>query len=374
MKILIDCRSINLHSGTGIGTYTRNLVHNLINMNKKDIFNLIWTGSIDNNYNKSNTNISLISAKYSSFYDEYFIPNLIESNNEDLYHIPQNGLGFPLSNKLNVVVTIHDLIPYIMPETVGSSYLNKFIHDMPDIVASSKGIFTVSEYSKKDILRFFPKYPAEKIYVTPLAAAPNFKPISKELCKSYIKQYYKITDPFILYVGGFSSRKNVKSLILSYFKIFSSFKRPHKLVLAGAIKDSAKELIDLVMTMGMGNYIIFPGYVDDNILPIFYNAAETFVYPSLYEGFGLPPLEAMSCKTPVITSNTTSIPEVTGDCSLLIDPNDVESLSTSLLKLLNSNDLKEELSKKGYKRSLQFSWRQTAKKTFEAYKKIILTS
>ena len=116
--------------------------------------------------------------------------------------------------------------------------------------------------------------------------------------------------------------------------------------------------------------ILFTGFIDDALLPTLYNGAEAFIYPSFYEGFGLPPLEAMSCMTPVITSNTTSIPEVTGDSCILIDTSNKTELEESLLNLLNNNNLKKELSKKGYERSLQFSWKQTAIKTLEAYKEI----
>lgn len=371
MNILIDSRSVNLHSGTGIGTYTNNLVLNLINSYNDDKFNLIWTGPINNNFKKRNTRISCISGKYLGFYDDYYIPNLMLTENIDLYHIPQNGIGFPFKPSSNVVITIHDLIPYVMPETVGSGYLNRFLKDMPYIISSSKGIITVSEYSKSDILRFFPNYPKENIYVTPLAASTNFKPLPKEKCRAFIKSKYKINEPFILYVGGFSTRKNVRNLILSFHKIAKDLKKTYKLLLVGSIKDCGKELIDLVYSIGAHNSILFTGFLEENLLPIFYNAAEAFVYPTLYEGFGLPPLEAMSCKTPVITSNITSIPEVAKDGAILIDPHNIDDLSASLLKLLNNEDLKEELMEYGYKKSLQFSWRRTAASTFEAYKKII---
>lgn len=371
MNILIDSRSVNLHSGTGIGTYTNNLVLNLINNYNQENFNLLWTGPIKNNFQKKNTKFSCISGKHSGFYDQYYIPNLMLTENLDLYHIPQNGIGFPLKPDLNVVITIHDLIPYVMPETVGSGYLNRFLKDMPTIISSSKGIITVSEYSKSDILRFFPSYPKDNIYVTPLATSKHFKPLQKDKCRAFIKDKFKIQDPFILYVGGFSSRKNVRDLILSFNKVVKDLKKTYKLLLVGSIKDSGEELMNLVYSIGAQNSILFTGFLEDRLLPIFYNAAEAFVYPSKYEGFGLPPLEAMSCKTPVITSNISSIPEVTKDGAILIDPHNIDELSDSIIKLLNNEDLKEELKENGYEKSLQFSWRRTAISTFEAYQKIL---
>ena len=370
MKIGIDSRSINLHSGSGIGTYTTNLVSNLINDKSID-FNLIWTGENKENFIKNNTKLFNTSGRHGGFYETYYIPNLMTSEKVDLYHIPQNGIGFPFDWNLNVVVTIHDLIPYIMPETVGKGYLNRFLRDMPNIISSSRGILTVSEYSKKDILRFFPSYPEDHIYVTPLATNNYFKPLPKDESRLYIKENYKINDPFLLYIGGFSSRKNVRNLILAFKDIEKDLKVPHKLLLCGSLKDEGDALKDLVYSLGLQDKVLFTGFISDELLPVFYSAADAFVYPSLYEGFGLPPLEAMSCKTPVITSNTTSIPEVTGDSALLINPHDINDLSESIRKLVNDDDLKLELAEKGYKRSLQFSWKQTAEKTINAYKNII---
>jgi glycosyltransferase involved in cell wall biosynthesis len=372
MKVGIDSRSATMHEGSGIGTYTKNLVSNLLN-NIDSNFDLIWTGTYDKTLVNKNGNIFYASGKHGLFYEHNYIPNLLQKQGIDLYHIPQNGIGFPFYWDINVVVTIHDLIPYIMPETVGNSYLERFLKDIPNIVSATKGIITVSDYSKKDILRFFPKYPAEKIFVTPLAANDNFKPLPNSECKKYLKNNYHINDPFILYLGGFSSRKNALGLIKAFHNISKDLKKSHKLILGGSLKDEGLLLKQYVHSNGLDNSVIFTGYLDEKVLPIFYNACEAFIYPSLYEGFGLPPLEAMSCRTPVITSNATSIPEVTLDSAILIDPLNIDELSYSILTLLNNEDLKQEFSEKGYKRSLQFSWKQTALKTFNSYKKICET-
>lgn len=371
MKIAIDSRSATLHAGSGIGTYTKNLVLNLLNINSSDKLNIIWTGDLPSDIKKDKADIFLISGRHGEFYERFYVPNLLIKNDIDLYHIPQNGIGFPFDSSINTIVTIHDLIPYIMPETVGKGYLKRFLRDMPYIISQASGIITVSEYSKKDILRFFPEFPEEKILVTPLAANTTFKPIDKNLCKKYIKDTFKIDSPFILYVGGFSKRKNVKELIISFKKVKNSLKKDYKLLIAGSLRDEGIYLKDFVSSEGLSDSIIFTGFIEDSILPILYNAAEAFVYPSLYEGFGLPPLEAMSCKTPVITSNLTSIPEVTSDAAILINPHNIDDLSSALITLLNNENLKNTLAEKGYKRSLNFTWKKTAKKTFDAYKKIM---
>lgn len=370
MNISIDARGINLYNGTGIGTYTENLVKELLNIDKEDDFLLFWTGKNYEQYKKDNCKIVFTSSRHGGFYENYYFPTFLRNNKIDLHHIPQNGIGLCDNYDTNCVVTIHDLIPYVLPETTGRRYLERFLKNMPSIIDKSKGILTVSEYSKRDILKFFNHIPEDKIYVTPLAANSNFKPLNKDKCRSYIQEKFKFTQPYILYIGGFSLRKNAKDIVLSFDKIYKDLKEPHVLLLAGSIKDEGKKLLDISRSLSSADSIIFTGFIEDELLPTLYNGAEAFVYPSLYEGFGLPPLEAMSCKTPVITSNITSIPEVTGDACILIDPLNRNELENALVNLLNDDDLKNNLAKKGYERSLQFSWRNTAIKTLEAYKKI----
>ncbi|MBD7915158.1 glycosyltransferase family 4 protein [Clostridium sp. Sa3CUN1] len=369
MNISIDARGINLYNGTGIGTYTENLVKELLDIDKKNNYLLFWTGKNYENYKRDNCKIVFTSKKHGVFYENYYFPNFLKNNDIDIHHIPQNGIGFSDTYVTNCIVTIHDLIPYVLPETTGRGYLEKFLRLMPSIIDKSKGILTVSEYSKKDILKFFNHIPEDKVFVTPLAANSNFKPLDKASCKNFIREKYNFNKPYILYIGGFSSRKNAKDLILSFDKISKDLKEPHVLLLAGSIKDEGKKLVELTKDLSSKDNIIFTGFVEDDLLPTLYNGAEAFIYPSIYEGFGLPPLEAMSCKTPVITSNITSIPEVTGDAAILINPFNKFELEEALINLLNNDSLKLDLANKGYERSLQFSWKNTAMKTLEAYEK-----
>ena len=370
MKFSIDARGINLYKGSGIGTYTENLLRELLNIDTKNNYSIFWTGENYEDYKKDNSKIIFTSKKHGTFYENYYYPNYIEENNIDMHHIPQNGIGLNELYTSPIVVTIHDLIPYILPETVGRGYLERFLRDMPLIVRDSKVILTVSEYSKRDIIKFFPFVNEEKIFVTPLAANKSYKPLNKTNCIEYIKNKYSIDSPFILYIGGFSTRKNVKELIIAFNKIQKSLKKNYKLVLCGSIRDEGIKLQELCKELLMDNKIIFTGFVPDDELPLFYNAAEVFIYPSSYEGFGLPPLEAMSCATPVITSNLTSIPEVTKDCAILINPFDKDELASSILTLLNSESLLQEYSEKGYNNSLNFTWENTAIATLKAYEHV----
>jgi len=370
MKIAIDARSSTLYSGTGIGTYTNNLLSEILKISTSNEYTLFCCGGFNPEFNNTNSKIIYSSGKHSTFFESHYIPNILEKNNIDLYHIPQNGIGLTSQHKTHTIVTIHDLIPYVMPETVGKGYLERFITDMPKIIKNSTAILTVSNHSKKDILKYFSYYPEDRIFVTPLAANSNFKPLNKKQCKSYVESKFNISDPYILYVGGFSSRKNVLGLVKAYSHIYKDLNKPYKLLIVGALRDEGNSITSYVHDNDLDGKVIFSGFVDDSILPLLYSACDAFVYPSLYEGFGLPPLEAMSCRAPVISSNLTSIPEVTGDSALLIDPYSNEDLKYNLLKLLNNEDLKKDLAEKGFKKSAEFTWKNTALKTLDIYNKV----
>ncbi|WP_461206394.1 glycosyltransferase family 4 protein [Clostridium sp. DL1XJH146] len=368
MKIAIDSRGINWYRGTGIGTYTDNLVSNLINISDHN-YRLYWSEKNYKNFKKNNVDIIYTSKKHSRFFNNIYIPYDLKKSDVDIYHIPQNGIGLETEahSRYNKIITIHDLIPYILPETVGAGYLRKFLEDVPSIISASDAIITVSECSKKDILKFFPTAKG-KVYVTPLAADKIYKPLNREKCKNFLKNKYKIDKNFILYIGGFSERKNVRALIHSFIKAQKWLNDDYYLVLGGARKDIGNSLYQ---EFGIkNNRILFTGYLPTKELPIFYNAAELFAYPSLYEGFGLPPLEAMCCGTPVITSNISSIPEVVGDAGFLINPFDHYEIEKNIIKILNNIEIKEKLRENSLKRASEFNWIKTAEKTLEIYEKV----
>lgn len=367
MNYLIDARGATWYSGTGIGTYTLNLLKNILNLDKENYYNLLCSGKKISEFEKENSKIVMSSKKHQSFFEDHYIPYYCKTEKIDLIHLPQNGIGLNSEGNLAKIVTIHDLIPYVLPETVGKGYLKKFLKSMPDIIDNSTGIITVSEYSKKDILKFFPHFPSENIFVTPLAANENFKPLDKEKCLFSVNKRFSFKGPFILYIGGFSLRKNVKALVDSFLKIQKNIPKEYKLLIVGSLRDEGLKLKSYVESLPIKDKVIFTGFIEDDYLPILYNATKLFVYPSLYEGFGLPPLEAMSCKTAVLTSNKTSIPEVVPFKESLINLNDENDLSIKLERLLTDNKLRENLEKLSFEKSKEFSWEKTAKKTINAY-------
>jgi glycosyltransferase involved in cell wall biosynthesis len=228
----------------------------------------------------------------------------------------------------------------------------------------------VSESTKNDCIKLL-NIPEKRLRVIPLSADEQYKPLkNKKQIHDELKQEYNIDFPFILFVGTLEKRKNVPTLLKSFYKLKKS-KVEHKLVVVGGKGWKYTKIFDLIEELNLKNEVIFTDYVSDKYLVKLYNAADLFVYPSLYEGFGLPPLEAMACGCPVITSNTSSLPEVVGDAGIMINPNDIDGLTESMLKILTDNQLREEMSRKSLERAKIFSWKKTAKETWKVYEDVL---
>ncbi len=371
MKIGIDGRAAKWYRGTGIGTYTYQLINSLNkidNINSYLLFmseNCASTIKFNNNFNINNINEQV----KNSFWDEVNIPNILYDKDIQLYHVPQNGVGLPSEKNCKFVITLHDVIPYRMPETVSDRYLKIFSEEIPDIISLCDGIITVSEFSKMDIMKSF-GIPSDKIFVTHLASEDIYKPMDKNICKNYLNKFYSINTKFILYVGGFSPRKNIVGLLDAFSKVSKQIKDLN-LIIIGQHGLSYELYKNRAAKLNISDKVLFPGFIPVEHMPIFYNASELFVYPSFYEGFGLPPVEAMACGIPVIASNITSLPEVLGDSALLVNPNDIDCLSQSMYNVLTDNKLKSSLVKKGLLRASSFSWNKTAEDTLDSYNKII---
>ena len=370
MKIGIDGRAAKWYRGTGIGTYTYQLITNL---SKYDSSNQYLTFLPKNSNLKLGDNFSIkytSDSSNNSFWDNVKVPNLLNDFNMDLYHVPQNGVG--LSDNVNCpkTITLHDIIPLKMPETVSDRYLKIFIEEIPKILDICDGIITVSEFSKLDIASEF-NFPIEKIFVTPLAAEDIYRHINRSYCKNIIKDKYHIDNNFILYVGGYSPRKNIIGIMEAFSLLNKNLKKDLKIVITGRKGLSYERYRDRAIQLGISDYVIFTDFIPLEDLPLFYNASEFLIYPSFYEGFGLPPLEAMACGTPVIASNVTSVPEVCKNSAILVNPNDVDELSYSIERVLTDSFLKLTMIERGLNTSNKYSWKNTALDTIKAYKNII---
>jgi len=234
-------------------------------------------------------------------------------------------------------------------------------------------IITISDFTKNELINYTNISP-NKIKTIYLGADDEFKKLSSNGIED-ARIEYNLPNSYILYVGSEQSRKNFIFIIKAFYRLKKKYNlNDLKLIKAGSpqISDAQRnKIFDLIKELNLQKDVIFTNYVSEEYLVKLYNAADIFVYPSLYEGFGLPPLEAMACGCPVITSNTSSLPEVVGDAGIMIDPFDVDSLTESMHKILTDNDLKKELSKKSLERAKFFNWEKTADQTLEVYEEVL---
>jgi glycosyltransferase involved in cell wall biosynthesis len=269
-----------------------------------------------------------------------------------------------------VVVTIHDLSFEHLPETFKRRSWMQLRLTVRRTARRAAHVIAPSEFTRRDLLESYRLDPA-RVSVIPLAAAPHFRPVEDEEELERVRRVYGIGGEYILAVGSIQPRKNLARLIRAYSGLRRERGRSNlpKLVLVGKQAWLYGETLRVVEEEGVRDSVIFPGYVSDSDLPALYTGALCFVYPSYFEGFGLPPLEAMSCGAPVLTGNLTSLPEVVGDAALTVDPFDCAALARALARLIDDDVLRAELRTRGLQRALTFDWRETARMTLQVYRR-----
>ncbi len=225
-----------------------------------------------------------------------------------------------------------------------------------------------TDYLKQKLMEKF-NIPEELIFLTQPGVGEEMQALDSQVVESYLKRQ-GISGPYILFIGKLTRRKNVTRLLRAYDLWRKETKLPHKLVLVGEVGFYSKDIFQTVEELNLADSVIFTGRRPHNELPFFYNGADVFVFPTLSEGFGLPPLEAMACGTPVVTSNITSVPEVVGDAALLIDPNRFEDIAEAMHACLADQVVRNDLIEKGKQRARLFTWEKTARQTISAYETI----
>lgn len=285
----------------------------------------------------------------------------------ELVHDP-TGVSPLLLTSARRVATVHDVIPLIHP--AASTTLDRLIyhHWLPRAARQLDAIVTVSEHSRRDIIRYLRVDPA-RVYAVPNAVGPRFRPVDPAIAAETARRH-GITQPYILYVGSVEARKNLARL-LQAFRQLRDRDACWQLVVVGASGWKASPNFEAVQRLRLGSSVLFTGYVPDTDLPALYSGADLFVFPSLYEGCGLPVLEAMACGTPVVTSSTSSLPEVAGDAAVLCDPMSAESIADAMLRVLSDPERRGEMAERGILWSRQFSWERTADATLEVYRRVL---
>jgi glycosyltransferase involved in cell wall biosynthesis len=271
-----------------------------------------------------------------------------------------------------VVATIHDLSFEHLPETFKRRSRMQMRLTVRRTARSAAHVITDSDYSRRDILRTY-ELPPERVTTTPLAASSLFRPVEDAALVGRTLTRYGIPSDYLLAVGSIQPRKNIPRLIRAYASLLD--RRPldslPRLVVAGKPAWLYDETLRAAAASAARDRIIFTGYVPEPDLPALYTGALCFVYPSYFEGFGIPPVEAMRCGTPVITSDGTCFPEVVGDAALMVDTLDERAIADAILRLINDPALRAKLREKGLERARLFDWRETARLTLGVYERVM---
>jgi glycosyltransferase involved in cell wall biosynthesis len=269
------------------------------------------------------------------------------------------------------VVTFHDMTFFLYPHLHTLAKRFFFATAIRISARHANALIAISESTRQDAIRLL-EIPPNKISAIPLGVDENFHPVNNEFLLADVRQRYNLPEKFILYVGVVEPRKNLPLLLKSY-KTLVNEGINHPLVIVGRFGWMYNEVLRQIDTLGLKSRIHFTGYVPQADLPIVYNLADVFVYPSIYEGFGLPPLEAMACGTPVITTAISSMPEHVGDAGILVPAEDEWALSRAIHSVLTDRMLHDQLSLKGPRQAAKFTWKRTAQETLQVYKKVLQT-
>jgi glycosyltransferase involved in cell wall biosynthesis len=285
----------------------------------------------------------------------------------DLFHSTEHLL--PPFRSVATVFTLHDLIPQLFPEfhlPLNRWFLNAAF---PRFLKRADAIIAVSECTRRDAMRLY-GVPEERITVVTEGVDPRFRAGIRDERRQEVRARYALPEHYILYVGTIEPRKNLIRLV-DAFRALRAGGFPHRLVLVGARGWLDQPVFDHIAELGLEEQVIRPGFVSDDDLPAVYSAADLFVFPSLYEGFGLPPLEALASGVPTVASNTSSIPEVVGDAALTVPPEDTAALAEAMRRALTDDDLRALLSDRGPAQAAQFTWQKAAAQTRAVYDRVL---
>jgi glycosyltransferase involved in cell wall biosynthesis len=276
----------------------------------------------------------------------------------------------PSGVKGKKVVNVHDMTSKAFPETTNKFKLMLDI-ELKNSCKRADKIITVSNFSKEEIVKYLSVNP-DKIAVTPLGVDTNiFYPLRDQNSLLNIKKKFGIRDSYFLYIGTIEPRKNIKRMIEAYAILKEKYRDIPQLILAGQLGWNYDSIFKSISENRLENEVKYINYISDEDKPLLLNGAFLFIYPSLYEGFGLPPLEAMACGIPVITSNVASLPEVVGDAALIVNPFDIDSIFNGMECLISDRELREDLSRKAISQAKRFSWSNTASMTMNVYQSVL---
>ena len=366
MRIGIDARLV-YYSRAGITQYILRLIQGLAESNRENEF-IILQSRKDKRIIVDKPNFKRVSLWTPSHhrFEQYALRVEISGLDLDVLHSPD--FIPPFHRHCKSVITIHDLAFLLYPHFLTKESA-RYYGQIDQAVKWTDHIIAVSESTKQDTIRLLGA-PEHKITVIYESANPIYRPVNDQEALEQTKRKHHIAGDFILFVSTIEPRKNLPTLLKAYRQLLDSYKAKVKLAVVGRRGWLSEEVFTLVDKLKLTNDILFLDRVPVEDLLHLYNAAQLLVQPSFYEGFGLPPLEAMACGTPVVVSNVSSLPEVVGDAGLLVDPEDVSELTVAIWRVLTDEALRADLIAKGFKRAQCFSWEKTALQTLELYRRV----
>ena len=365
----IDARSFGW---TGIGRYLRNLVEELFVLDTENNYVLFLHKEEFDAFTPPNSRVRKvrIDIPHYSAKEQLRLAGFLKKEKVDLMHFPH--FNVPLAYNDPFVVTIHDLTLSFFPGQKMTSLLHRVAYQLTIRHAAKKAkkVIAVSKNTQKDLenILHVPKTDIRVIY-----ESVEFKEYHAEhsaAALKKLKEKYKITKPFLLYVGVWRSHKNILGMLEAVKKLRERG-QDFQMVITGKPDPHYPEVTEKIKALGLTDTVILPGFMPEEELPQLFAAARCFVFPSFYEGFGLPPLEAMASGTPVASSNTSAMPEILGDAAVFFDPYDTTEMADVIARVLNSQPLHDELSRKGLAHVQKFDWKKMAQETLQVYKEVM---
>ncbi len=373
-RIALNAHLLNLsgnYRSAGINWYIYHLLKNLESI--PDFDYTVFLSDLHarehfRNYSLVQSRLPTHSPIVRIFWEQFIQPRALRASRCDLLH----ALAFAGPKQISIpwIVTIYDLSFMKFPQSFNSLnriYLNYAVRDS---LRRANQAIAISESTKRDLVSHYGVSP-DKVRVIYCGVDPSLKTDPDSSGVAQLRARYSLPGKFILYLGTIEPRKNIVRLLRAFARSKRDARLPHSLVLVGARGWMYAQVDRVVEEEGIGNDVIFTGYAPQDELASWYRAADLFVYPSLYEGFGLPPLEAMACGTPVITSNAASLPEVVGDAALMVAPEDERALADAIVRALTDRTLRETMIARGTDQASKFSWERAARETTALYAEVL---
>lgn len=381
MKIGIEGQRLFRKKKHGMDMVALELIKNLQIIDHKNEYVIFVKPDEDSSVLKETSNFKIIELNGGPYptWEQIALPKVAKEYDCDILHCTSNTA--PFFSDIPLITILHDIIymesSYLKILKSSASTYQKFGNIyrklvVPRVVKKSKKVITVSHFEKNRIGEFFGIKGDNKLDAIYNGVSEHFKPITNKEELKRVKEKYNLPDKYFFFLGNTDPKKNTKGTLKAFSDFLKQTGSNHKLVMLDYDKIELNKLLVEINDTNLINNIVLTGYVINTDLPAIYAQCDVFLYPSLRESFGIPMLEAMSCNVPVITSNTSSMPEVSGDAAHIIDPFKSEEITEAIIKILNDDAYRKLLCEKGLERSKQFSWKNMAKEYLKQYELIHL--